>query len=996
MVCITNLTNADTTNLKIKTMKTKLQSLFLVLALLAGVHQAAAQGTAFMYQGRLNANGGPANGSYDLAFRLFATNITGTIIAGPVTNSATAVTNGLFTVTIDFGPGVFTGGSNWLEIAVSTNAANNFTTLAPRQQLTPVPYAIFAGTASNVSGTVSSAQLPASPTLAGTVTAAAFTGNGANVTNVNATALNGLAATNFWQLGGNNVAGGQFLGSTNNQPLEIRVGGVRAGWISQTNGTANIVLGPAQNVISNGTIAASILGGSNNVIGVAASYSLLGGGTGNSIQTNAYNSVLGGGQGNSIQSGAYASVLGGGNLNSIQTNAYRAFLGGGYNNSIQALADESVIVGGNGNSIQYNSFDNFIGGGMNNSMVGGAEDSFIGGGYGNSITGAVWSVIGGGEQNAIAASAGNAFIGSGQNNTIQSAAAWSFIGAGYNNKIYGPDSVLGGGYGNSILSSGNPYVFLGGGNNNTIQAGPYAFLGGGSNNNLTNGYGCFLGGGFNNSIQTCYYSFLGGGQGNTILQSSDYTFLGGGNGNNIGTTAIGSTIPGGQNNAVGNNATNAFAAGYRAKANHSGTFVWSDSEPSDFASTSTNQFNVRANGGVRFVTAGAGMTLDGQSILTGSSSVLSAVVTNNQTGVTLSGTFSGNGSGLTGVTAQLPATVVTNNEPIVILGSLFLQNALALPATAKISAGGSTMLYSDANNNSSFGEYANYGGGNNNTAVGAAALESTSGNNNVAVGYNALQIDSTGHNNTANGYQALNSNLDGNANVAQGVDALQNEASGFYNTAVGGFALQNLQSGNLNVVLGYNAGNSLINGTNNVYISNIGNPAESSVIRIGDVQTKTFIAGVIQAPSVTTITITGGADLAEPFPISTTEQKVSEGAVVVIDEANPGQLKLTDRPYDTRVAGVISGANGIHPGIQMHQQGLLEGGKNVALTGRVYVQADASNGAIKPGDLLTTSSTPGRAMKVSDHVRAQGAILGKAMTGLLEGKGMVLVLVTLQ
>jgi hypothetical protein len=80
----------------------------------------------------------------------------------------------------------------------------------------------------------------------------------------------------------------------------------------------------------------------------------------------------------------------------------------------------------------------------------------------------------------------------------------------------------------------------------------------------------------------------------------------------------------------------------------------------------------------------------------------------------------------------------------------------------------------------------------------------------------------------------------------------------------------------------------------------------------------------------------------------------------------------------------------------MQQQGLLEGGKNVALTGRVYVLADASNGAIEPGDLLTTSSTPARAMKVTDHARAQGAILGKAMTGLSEGDGMVLVLVTLQ
>jgi len=148
--------------------------------------------------------------------------------------------------------------------------------------------------------------------------------------------------------------------------------------------------------------------------------------------------------------------------------------------------------------------------------------------------------------------------------------------------------------------------------------------------------------------------------------------------------------------------------------------------------------------------------------------------------------------------------------------------------------------------------------------------------------------------------------------------------------------------------------------------------------------------------STATLTIRGGADLAEPFNISSSQGEVSEGAVVVIDEQNPGHLKLSDSAYDTHVAGVVSGANGINPGIQMHQQGILEGGKNVALTGRVYVRADASNGAIRPGDMLTTSSIPGDAMKVTDHARAVGAILGKAMTGLSEGKGMVLVLVTLQ
>jgi hypothetical protein len=142
------------------------------------------------------------------------------------------------------------------------------------------------------------------------------------------------------------------------------------------------------------------------------------------------------------------------------------------------------------------------------------------------------------------------------------------------------------------------------------------------------------------------------------------------------------------------------------------------------------------------------------------------------------------------------------------------------------------------------------------------------------------------------------------------------------------------------------------------------------------------------------IIITGGADLAEPFKMGS--QKVQKGSVVVIDEAHPGELKLSTSAYDMHVAGIVSGANGINPGIALQQEGMMEGGQNVALTGRVYVLADATHGPIQPGDLLTTSDTPGHAMKVSDHARAQGAILGKAMTTLSEGKGMVLVLVTLQ
>lgn len=145
---------------------------------------------------------------------------------------------------------------------------------------------------------------------------------------------------------------------------------------------------------------------------------------------------------------------------------------------------------------------------------------------------------------------------------------------------------------------------------------------------------------------------------------------------------------------------------------------------------------------------------------------------------------------------------------------------------------------------------------------------------------------------------------------------------------------------------------------------------------------------------VASLTITGGADLAEPFQMS--EEEIPEGSVVIIDEENPGHLKQATHAYDTRVAGIVSGANGVKAGIALHQEGVLEGGQNVALTGRVYVRADASFGAIKPGDLLTTSDTPGHAMKVTDSSKAQGAILGKAMTKLADGQGMVLVLVSLQ
>lgn len=147
---------------------------------------------------------------------------------------------------------------------------------------------------------------------------------------------------------------------------------------------------------------------------------------------------------------------------------------------------------------------------------------------------------------------------------------------------------------------------------------------------------------------------------------------------------------------------------------------------------------------------------------------------------------------------------------------------------------------------------------------------------------------------------------------------------------------------------------------------------------------------------VDVLRINGGSDLAEPFEIAGSES-IEPGTVVAIDPSHPGQLRVADGAYDRTVAGCISGGNGINPGLTMQQEGTIaDGSVPVALSGRVYCWADATYGPIQPGDLLTTSDTPGHAMRASEYERAQGAMIGKAMSALDEGRGLVLVLVTLQ
>jgi hypothetical protein len=138
-----------------------------------------------------------------------------------------------------------------------------------------------------------------------------------------------------------------------------------------------------------------------------------------------------------------------------------------------------------------------------------------------------------------------------------------------------------------------------------------------------------------------------------------------------------------------------------------------------------------------------------------------------------------------------------------------------------------------------------------------------------------------------------------------------------------------------------------------------------------------------------------GADLAERFA-AVDDQPIEPGTVVVVDEDQPGKIRASDHAYDSQVIGIISGAGGIHTALMLHQDDALQGDLVVAIAGRVYCKAEANSAPVKPGDLLTTSNVKGYCMKATDRDQAYGAVIGKALTGLDKGEGLVLVLVNLQ
>src|ERR1041385_2302487 len=123
----------------------------MTVLILTTMVRAEAQTNAFTYQGSLSDGGHVASGTYDLVLKLFDDLNAGNQIGPTITNAAQSISNGLFSLTLNFGSDIFNGQDRWLEIAVRTNgSAEPYVLIAPRQKLTPAPYASFAARAGSM------------------------------------------------------------------------------------------------------------------------------------------------------------------------------------------------------------------------------------------------------------------------------------------------------------------------------------------------------------------------------------------------------------------------------------------------------------------------------------------------------------------------------------------------------------------------------------------------------------------------------------------------------------------------------------------------------------------------------------------------------------------------------------------------------------------------------------------------------------------------------
>ena len=376
------------------------------------------------YQGRLLDGAALANGEVALSLRLFDHQTGGNLIYED-SNSVTIV-DGLYSTVLGdkttFGSlaEALTNSHVWIEAMV------NGIPLSPRERLASVPYALHA-----------------------------------------------------WGLSGNigTVTGSHFLGTTDYQPLEIRVNSRRAALITPSDSAPNVAVGGQDNAIAGGTRGASILGGSNNLIAIESDGSTIGAGARNSIGRNSLYAVIAGGLANTINSNASSSGIGGGRYNFVDQNAWATAIAGGVSNRVGGLATHGVIGGGEGCTIGTSSHHAVVGGGLNNAIgsyaafnaIGGGELNSVGsnaqystvvGGYINRLQNTWYSTIAGGRGNVVGDMSDSCFIAGGYQNGISNNASYAFV-AGRGARALHPGAFVWGGSqtGQVVSTAGDQVTF---------------------------------------------------------------------------------------------------------------------------------------------------------------------------------------------------------------------------------------------------------------------------------------------------------------------------------------------------------------------------------------------------------------------------------------------------------------------------------------------------------------------------------------------------------
>jgi hypothetical protein len=549
-------------------MKSKLLSLTILLTTLlyltpnSTTASETASGTAFTYQGQLQANGEPVTDDCGMAFRLYDASSGGNQVGNPITTTV-SVNAGLFTASLDFGD-AFDGDARWLGVRVKCGGDATYADLG-RQALTAAPYALYARSTGALQGRPVTAAPPALNQVLkwdGSAWTPAADESGAGGGN--------------WSLTGNSatVPGTHFLGTTDGVSLTLAVSGTAALRLEPNGTSPNLVGGHSSNQAA-GVVGATVGGGGTDDAPnqVTAGFGTVGGGSGNQASGN--RATVGGGQDNTA-GGIVATVSGG--WDNLADGMFTT-VGGGWNNT--AAKSRATVSGGASNTAS-------------------GEGATVGGGAANVVT-ATFATVAGGEHISVTGEAATVAGGS----WITVTGDYAAVGGGQYNVASGDYATVGGGYDNTASYD---YATIGGGDSN-IASGYYATVGGGYGNTASYDY-VTIGGGDSN-VASDYYATVGGGYGNTANDNN--ATVGGGYSNTASgydatvgggysSTASGdyATVPGGYGNTASSDSS--FAAGRYARADDAGAFVWADSTYANVYSPGADTFSVQASGGVWFGT----------------------------------------------------------------------------------------------------------------------------------------------------------------------------------------------------------------------------------------------------------------------------------------------------------------------------------------------------------------------------------------------------------